>query len=211
MAIRGNNVVPNNHFRKYWQKYVKTWFNQAGRAKSRRVLRQKKQAKIAPRPLGKLRPAVHPATIRYNHKLRLGRGFTLSELKAAKISPKKAGTIGIAVDHRRTNKSEESLALNTERLKEYMSKLMVMPIKGGKKNVKKGDTKRSELANATLTTCKQILPLKKPSLRVRARAITSEEKGKSAWKILRKARVDKKMYGRRLKRAADKAAKSKDK
>lgn len=211
MAIRGNNVVPNNHFRKYWQKYVKTWFNQPGRAKSRRVLRQKKQAKLAPRPLGKLRPAVHPATIRYNHKVRIGRGFTLSELKAAKISRRKALSIGIAVDHRRTNKSEESLSLNAERLKEYMSKLVVLPLKGGKKNVKKGDSKQSELEGAKLTTCKQILPLTKPSLRVRARAITAEEKGKSAWKILRKARVDKKMYGRRLKRAAEKEAKKKDK
>lgn len=211
MAIRGNNVVPNNHFRKYWQKYVRTWYNQPGRAKSRRVLRQKKQAKIAPRPLGKLRPAVHPATVRYNHKLRLGRGFTLSELRKAKISPKKALSIGIAVDHRRTNKSEESLALNVDRLKEYMSKLLVLPKKAGKKGVKKGDSKKSELEGAKLTTSKHILPLVKPSLRVRARAITAEEKKSSAWKVLRKARVDKKMYGKRLKRAADKAIKAKDK
>ena len=87
MAVRGNNMIPNNHFRKWWQKYVRTWFNQAGRKKTRRNKRQEKAAKIAPRPLGMLRPAVHPPTVRYNFKLRAGRGFTLEELK-------KAGKIG---------------------------------------------------------------------------------------------------------------------
>jgi large subunit ribosomal protein L13e len=206
MAIRGNNIVPNNHFRKYWQKYVRTWLNQAGRAKSRRVLRQKKAAKIAPRPLGLLRPEVHPPTIRYNFKTRLGRGFTLRELKKAKISRQQARTIGIAVDHRRNNKCEESLATNVARLEEYKGKLMVFP-KGSKP--KKGDTMKSELKDAQITTGKVVMPLIKKSLRVRARAITADDKSKSAYKVLRKARVDKKMFGRRLKRAADKAAKAK--
>ena len=60
---------------------------------------------------------VHPPTQRYNFKTRLGRGFTLEELKSAGISKKMAPTIGIAVDHRRRNRSEESLALNSKRLK----------------------------------------------------------------------------------------------
>lgn len=208
MAIRGNNVVPNNHFRKYWQKYVRTWFNQPGRAKSRRVLRQTKKAKIAPRPLGLLRPAVHPPTVRYNFKLRLGRGFTLDELKKAGISKYQARTIGVAVDHRRRNKCEESLATNAARLAEYKQKLMLLP-KGSKP--KKGDTPKAALKGAKLTTDKYILPLKKASLRVRARAISADEKSSSAWKQLRKARVDKKMFGRRLKRASDKSAKDKEK
>jgi len=208
MAIRGNNIVPNNHFRKYWQKYVRTWFNQAGRAKSRRVLRQAKKAKVSPRPLGLLRPAVHPPTVRYNFKLRLGRGFTLDELKKVGISRYQARTIGIAVDHRRRNKCEESLATNTARLAEYKEKLLLLP-KGSKP--KKGDTPKSALKDAKLTTSKVILPLTKASLRVRARAISSEEKSSSAWKQLRKARVDKKMFGRRLKRASDKAGKEKEK
>ena len=41
----------------------------------------------------------------YNSKVRLGRGFNVEELKEAGISKKMALTIGIAVDHRRTNKS----------------------------------------------------------------------------------------------------------
>ena len=28
MAPKGNNVIPNAHFRKHWQTRVKTWFNQ---------------------------------------------------------------------------------------------------------------------------------------------------------------------------------------
>lgn len=34
--VRHNNVVPNEHFRKDWQNYVKTWFNQPARKKRRR-------------------------------------------------------------------------------------------------------------------------------------------------------------------------------
>jgi large subunit ribosomal protein L13e len=51
----------------------------------------------------------HP-TPQYNHKTRLGKGFTMQELKEAGISPKYAKSVGIAVDHRRTNLSVRSLA-----------------------------------------------------------------------------------------------------
>ena len=40
-----------------------------------------------------------------------------------------AKTIGICVDHRRRNKSVESLQINAQRLKEYQSKLVLFPIK----------------------------------------------------------------------------------
>jgi large subunit ribosomal protein L13e len=33
--VRHNNVVPNQHFKKKWQFYVKTWFNQPARKKRR--------------------------------------------------------------------------------------------------------------------------------------------------------------------------------
>merc|ERR1712079_694011 len=55
----GNNIVPNAHFHKDWQRYVKTWFDQPGRKKRRRVNRQKKALRIAPRPVaGSLKPIV---------------------------------------------------------------------------------------------------------------------------------------------------------
>ena len=82
MAIKGNGIIPNNHFRKHWERYVRTWFNQPGRKKRRRLNRQKKAARIAPRPVaGALRPVVHCQTWKYNTKVRAGRGFTLEELK----------------------------------------------------------------------------------------------------------------------------------
>ena len=44
--------------------------------------RQKKAVKIFPRPTaGPLRPIVHGQTLKYNMKLRAGKGFTLEELK----------------------------------------------------------------------------------------------------------------------------------
>ncbi|KAK9045050.1 hypothetical protein V6N11_058940 [Hibiscus sabdariffa] len=45
--------------------------------------RQKKAMRIFPRPMsGPLRPIVHGQILKYNMKLRVGRGFTLEELKA---------------------------------------------------------------------------------------------------------------------------------
>ncbi|KAG9155744.1 hypothetical protein Leryth_004017 [Lithospermum erythrorhizon] len=80
--VKHNNVIPNEHFRKHWQNYIKTWFNQPARKHRRRVARQKKAVKIFPRPTaGPLRPVVHGQTRKYNMKVRAGRGFTLEELK----------------------------------------------------------------------------------------------------------------------------------
>merc|ERR1712048_526924 len=117
------------------------------------------------------------------------------ELKEAKIPKKLARTIGIAVDHRRRNRCTESLQENVNRLKMYMSKLLIFPRKSGKKGIKKGDTPKSELQNVAQNTLKEIIPVPKPELRVKARAITSEEKEKSAYKVLKKARTDQKYDG----------------
>ena len=69
-------------------------------------------------------------------------------LQAAGISRKVAPTIGIAVDHRRKNRSTESLQANVQRLKEYKSKLIVFPKKAGKP--KQGD---SEVCSLLTITC----------------------------------------------------------
>lgn len=81
MAPKRNGVIPNAHFKKHWEKYVKTWFDQPGKKKRRRVKRLEKAAKVAPRPVKRLRPAVRCPTFKYNSKIRAGRGFTLDELK----------------------------------------------------------------------------------------------------------------------------------
>jgi large subunit ribosomal protein L13e len=129
----GNRVVPNAHFKKHWQRYVRTWFDQPAKKKKRRIKRQQRAGRVAPRPAkGPLRPIVHCPTRRYNMRVRAGKGFTFQELRGAGISPRVAPTIGISVDHRRTNKSYESLQANVQRLKEYKSKLILFP-RGGKK------------------------------------------------------------------------------
>ncbi len=69
-------------------------------------------------------------------KIREGRGFTLAELKEAGIARKQARGVGIVVDHRRRNLSEEGKALNVERLKAYKEKLIVFPRKKGADKVR---------------------------------------------------------------------------
>ena len=82
MAPKHNNMIHNNHFHKQWQNYVKTWFDQPGRKKRKRVARNKRALQVAPRPVaGALRPIVRCPTFKYNTKNRAGRGFTLEELK----------------------------------------------------------------------------------------------------------------------------------
>eukprot|EP00401_Gymnodinium_catenatum_P043164 CAMPEP_0117526014 /NCGR_PEP_ID=MMETSP0784-20121206/36068_1 /TAXON_ID=39447 /ORGANISM="" /LENGTH=216 /DNA_ID=CAMNT_0005322231 /DNA_START=20 /DNA_END=670 /DNA_ORIENTATION=- len=211
MTGGGNNVLPNVHFRKVNgmmhgrnnRVMMRTWFDQAGRKKRRALNRQRKAARLAPRPAaGLLRPVVHPPTQRYNMKLRLGKGFTLEELREAKIAPKLARTIGISVDHRRRNRCQESLQANVDRLKLYKSKLVIFPKGSGKKAVKKGDTPRSELQNIAQNTLKEIIPVPKPALRVKARAIEDGEKEISAYKTLKRARTAAKYDGERRKKAA---------
>ena len=109
MARYGNNAIAGNHFRKKWQRRIKTWFNQPARKQRRSKTRIAKLKADAPRPLGLLRPAVQCPTVRYNRKTRLGRGFSLEELKAAGIPRSEAKAFGIAIDFRRTNRSVESL------------------------------------------------------------------------------------------------------
>ena len=54
-------------------------------------------------------------------------GFTLAEIKAAGLGVQFARSIGIAVDHRRKNRNQESLELNKARLQNYINKLVLYP------------------------------------------------------------------------------------
>ncbi|BFZ56680.1 60S ribosomal protein L13 [Savitreella phatthalungensis] len=195
MAIRHNNALQRNHFRKDWDQRVKTWFNQPGKKVRRRRARVAKAVRVAPRPVDKLRPVVHCPTAKYNMRVRAGRGFSLEELKAAKIPRKYARTVGIAVDHRRQNRSEESIAANVERLNAYTSKLIVFPRKA--KAAKKGDADAASTAEAKQTRIASVLPISQPKTEVDARAITSEEKEGSRYHDLRMARSDARLAGKR--------------
>lgn len=107
--MKHNNVIPNAHFHKKWQLHVRTWFDQPARQARRHRKRLVKAERVAPRPAkGALRPIVRGTTRRYNMKLRAGRGFSLDEIRAAGLHAKYARTIGIAIDHRRRNKSTQA-------------------------------------------------------------------------------------------------------
>jgi len=82
--VRNNNVIPNSHFRKDWDKRVRVYLDQASKKKKRSVARQEKAAKVFPKPVsGLLRPVVRCMSIKYNRRQRLGRGFTLEELRVS--------------------------------------------------------------------------------------------------------------------------------
>ncbi|XP_044497971.1 60S ribosomal protein L13-1 isoform X1 [Mangifera indica] len=199
--VKHNNVVPNGHFKKHWQNYVKTWFNQPARKTRRRIARQKKAVKIFPRPTaGPLRPIVHGQTLKYNMKLRAGRGFTLEELKAAGIPKKLAPTIGISVDHRRKNRSLESLQANVQRLKAYKAKLVVFPRRARK--VKAGDSAPEELATATQVQG-PYMPITLEKTTVELVKVSQVMKFFKACNKVRVERMNSSHVGARLKKAAE--------
>ena len=202
--MKHNNILTNVHFHKDWKIRVKTWFNQPGRKQTRRRKRAEKAAKIFPRPLRSLKPIVQCQTIRYNAKSKLGRGFTFAELKAAEINPIFARTIGISVDHRRGNPSEETFTRNVNRLKEYKSKLILFPRNPAK--VKKGEATAEETKAATQVTG-DVLPIVAKRLRSEKRALTDAEKNpkRSVYQQLRVARSIQRLAGVKKKKAAAKA------
>lgn len=204
--VKHNNVIPNQHFHKKWARRVKTWFQQPIQKKIRRDKRKEKAAAIAPRPAsGNLRPLVHCPTQKYNMKIKFGRGFTLEELKTAGIAPKFAQTIGIAVDHRRVNRSEESLKTNVDRLNDYKERLVVFPRQ--MKKVKKGDSDKAACNDATQVSEYMTLPKKDDAFTYTE--VTDVMKETKAYATLRAARADKRLYGRRLKKQKEKAEESK--
>lgn len=199
MGFAHNNVLHANHFRKDWQRRVRTWFDQPGRKLRRRNARKTKAASLGVRPLNLLRPAVRAPTVRYNTKIREGRGFTFAELKEAGVGRKDALGLGIVVDHRRRNLSEEGRTLNVERLKAYKARLIVFPRKAGKP--KKGDSTGADLTAATTR-----LPVALPTVSVHEspRKITKEEREFQAYRALRDARADQRHAGKRKARTQKK-------
>ncbi|KAL0043729.1 hypothetical protein WJX82_002869 [Trebouxia sp. C0006] len=204
--VSHNNVLPNQHFKKKWQFYVKTWFNQPARKTRRQNARAEKARKVFPRPVaGALRPIVSGQTVKYNLKKRYGRGFTLEELKEAAIAPKTARTIGIAVDHRRKNRSLEGLQENANRLKAYKSKLVVFPRRS--KKPKQGDSSAEELSTVQQHDGRHVLPIVHEKAEPELVSIPEELKtGERAYYKLRLARTNAKLVGARAKKAAEAAA-----
>jgi large subunit ribosomal protein L13e len=184
--VKHNNQIPNIHCKKKYCESsrgplkVKLALNQATRKKSRRIQRAARAALKAPAPLEKLRPIVHCPTQKYSAKVRLGRGFTMEELKAAKLHPSYAQRIGIAIDWRRKNKSEETMATNIQRLEEYKERVIIL---------KKGDTAPAQFKGT-------IQPIPKPSGEIVMESIPQLEV--SAYTTMRKARQETRIEGQRI-------------
>lgn len=204
MGFRHNNILHNNHFRKDWQRRVNVWFDQPGAKKRRRHARAEKAARSGLKPVDSLRPVVRCPTLKYNRKLRAGRGFTLEELKAARIPQKLARKIGISVDHRRKNRSEESLRFNTARLQAYRERVVVITPKNRQEQLSQSSDAKAENVAAAFPIPAGI-ELEKP------RAITAEEKEFQANNSLREARNNHRQAGFRAAHQAKKEAEEKAK
>jgi len=193
-------------------------FDQPGRKHRRRQARLAKAAAVAPRPVDKLRPVVRCPTIKYNRRVRAGRGFTLLELKEAGINRKLAPTIGITVDHRRKNVSQESLTDNVARLKEFKDRLILFPRKSGQ--FKKLDSSADDVNAAKkafaadgqvegfAVSVHSILPVKNLSPKEAIKDVKRDdlpEGEKAAYRRLREARSAARLIGVREKRAKTKA------
>merc|ERR1712093_56618 len=209
--MKHNNQIHSvRKFRKYWQRYVKTWFEQPARKKARRTARDKKAAAVAPRPVsGPVRPIVHPPTVKYNTKTRIGRGFSLAELKALKLGKLEARSLGIAVDPRRRNRSVEGKQANEQRLREYKAKLVVFPRNA--KKTKKGwanDASAAEVEVADQAKGHKVMPIVVEAPVQEARKITTEEKTANVTRDLKAAWNDARLCGYRKKREEEKAEKA---
>ena len=190
--VRHNNMLHNVHLKFDWADKVKTWFNQPGRKHRRRVLRKRKANLQAPNPTHKLRPIVRGQTNKYNTKIKLGRGFTVKELKEAGIRGLSyARSLGIAIDLRRKDTSKETLDLNAGRIKEYLSRMILYPRKENKPEKKpqvpEATAEKLKSADAQVqNTLKGVIELPKKEVGYSFEAITDEMKKKNAYQTQRK-------------------------
>lgn len=213
--VKHNNVLANVHLRKHYQRFVRTWFNQPARKLRRSTTRKDKATRVFPRPVEKLRPVVHALSRKYNSKTRYGRGFTLQEIKAAGLTRRFARTVGIAVDHRRQDTSEEGLQHNVQRLENYKSKLVLFPRRDGK--YKKGeiaDSTEEKLKSADAgkqNITKHVVDRIKTKLREKPSKITKELTDAKVYRKLRQLQVNKNYKGKREVRAKAEAEKAKEK
>jgi large subunit ribosomal protein L13e len=228
--VKHNNAISDTHFRKDWERHVYTWFDQAPKKEVRRLKRQRKAARVFPRPVkGFLRPIVRCPSSKYNTKVREGYGFTYEELKAAGINRRGARQIGIAVDPRRRNKSNSSFEPNVARLKEYMAKLVLFPRKVAKSKSRRSETKRKTEASQKEADQKEapqtkapkkavpdippfkqvkrrILPIRQTKPKVEWRIIGKyERKGPGAYATMATARSEARRVGKKTKAEAEAA------
>lgn len=139
-----------------------------------------------------------------NWKITLRNWRKLTRPKAAGIPRKLAPTIGISVDPRRQNLSEESLKANVERLQEYRKRLIVFPRRTGAKSAKKGDASAEEVkavkSGENVKSVASTFPIVQEK-GVTEGALSEYPATENAFRTLRVARSDARLVGVREKRA----------
>uniref|UniRef100_A0A0A9Z7P4 60S ribosomal protein L13 n=1 Tax=Lygus hesperus TaxID=30085 RepID=A0A0A9Z7P4_LYGHE len=135
-------------------------------------------------------------------RIRAGRGFTVEELIAAGVNPKRAYGLRISVDKRRKDHSEEAFQANVQRLQNYMSRVVLLQKNTGSENL------RDMLASgkAKQVVAKQAIPIvRKRTVIEEPREITEEERNAMpAYQLLRRAHLLGTRWNRMNKREARK-------
>eukprot|EP00331_Platyophrya_macrostoma_P023627 CAMPEP_0176434466 /NCGR_PEP_ID=MMETSP0127-20121128/16695_1 /TAXON_ID=938130 /ORGANISM="Platyophrya macrostoma, Strain WH" /LENGTH=209 /DNA_ID=CAMNT_0017817211 /DNA_START=42 /DNA_END=669 /DNA_ORIENTATION=- len=205
--VHFQGALTTSHLRKHWSRFVKTWFNQPARKRRRLENRKEKAAALYPRPVSKLRPVADAAPSSTTRRARLGKGFTLAELKKAKIGPAFARSIGIAVDHRRQNKSVEAFQLNVQRLEQYKQRLVLFPRTD--KKPKKGpinDATEEVLKGLNVDqTAEKVLGVTQTQKRDKAVSLTKELLATKAYRTLKQEWSNQRNAGKREKKAKEAA------
>jgi len=134
-------------------------------------------------------------------------------IAAAGIPRKFARTIGISVDPRRQNLSEEGLKANVERLQEYRKRLILFPRRNGK--TKNGDASAEDIKAAksgenVIASTKTSLPIKNV-IEFEEGPIANYEATENAFRKLRESRSEARLVGVREKRAKAKAEEASEK
>lgn len=130
-------------------------------------------------------------------------------MKEAGIPRKLAPTIGIPVDSRRTNFSEESLALNVARLKTYKARLILFPRKSGQHKKLDTDKEGLKAAEHAVKHVSAGIPIDVGT--GLEHGLSEVKKGEmpkgeeSAYRTLREKRSEARYVGVRAKRAKEKA------
>jgi large subunit ribosomal protein L13e len=211
--VKGNNIIPSvRKMRKHWHRgFIKTFFNQPANKKRRYIRRQDRASKLYPRPVEQLRPVVRCTTQRYNKRQRIGRGFTIDEIKKAGLGVAFARSIGISVDHRRKNKSVEALQINLQRLKAYKEKLVLFPRHGDKARKGLVNDANPDLIKAVSeqNTDRVLLGLPQDSKDIEVVTITKDMKNRQCYRETRQAWVNQYYGGIRDKKKAAEAEKDK--
>lgn len=106
--VKHRNTTDSGHFRKSWQKKVKTSFDAPFKKIKRRIQRKNNQKKS---PITYLRPIVRCPTKIHNIKVKFGRGFSYNDLRRSFIGTPKLSSSGIVLDKRRRTSKHSPIDL----------------------------------------------------------------------------------------------------